>query len=271
MNKTYQIINLDLSLLNDLADTQTEDDVSSQLGGLLYNNLHDHYGGGVFDTFAKKIGSSLVATAADTVKTAGKEVVLGAVASGKKTLDRGRKKGRDMIEQIRERSPSLSPLARKVAQKGKDMAQQGIQRGKAMVQQGKQTAQTGMRQFIGKASNSATSSDENPDENPDENLDQDSEEDQPQLSSPSPPLYHKEKNPARSHKKSELHKSQQLAKPVVDTRSFLDGEIDTSPLPSPLPDHKKTIKGIQKLLGLTPTEAESIFNMSNAFKGEHNY
>jgi len=224
MNKTYQIINLDLSLLNDLTDTQTEERASLQLGGLLYNDLHDHYGGNFIGSLIKGAANLTKGAVVDTAKEAVKKAAEGAVASGKNTLNRGRQMGTNAIGKMRERSRSLSrslsPKLKEGMTRVKDTVKKGIERGQEMAQQGKQKAKE-LRQFIGKASDSATSSDEKPDS------DQYSEEDQQQLS----PRDH---NKIARNKKKQLESQtgqnkipQRFSGKVVDSEEVADLEAAT--------------------------------------------
>jgi len=148
MNKTYQIINLDLSLLNDLTDTHTND-VSLPLSGLLYNDLHDHYSGGA-GGFLGKLASGVAKITQGAVVQAAQGAVEkaaeGVVASGKNTIDRGRNKVRKTAGQIRDTGRSLSPRVQ-------EMVKTGIQSGKNKIKDMVQ--------------NVAEKSDQDYDENPD--------------------------------------------------------------------------------------------------------
>jgi hypothetical protein len=194
MNKTYQIINLDLSLLNDLTDTHTND-VSLPLSGLLYNDLHDHYSGGA-GSFLGKLASGVAKITQGAVVQAAQGAVEkaaeGVVASGKNTIDRGRNKAREMAGQIRDTSRSLSPRVQ-------EMVKTGIQSGKNKIK--------------GMVQNVAGKSDQDYDENPDSDQEA-SPNEQPQ------------QRTARSHNKSTPHKLRKMAVDLSNSATSSNGEIE---------------------------------------------
>ena len=107
LSKPLQTIKLDLSLLNDLTDTDTHTyDVSLPLSGLLYNDSHDHYGGNFLGDMATKLAK----TASTAAKGAATDFAKDALTRGRDLSVSPIKRGKETLGNLRR---SISPkLAR---------------------------------------------------------------------------------------------------------------------------------------------------------------
>ena len=109
LSKPLQTIKLDLSSLNDLTDTDTHTyDVSLPLSGLLYNDLHDHYGGNFLGDMAKKLATSVAETASTAAKGAATDFAKDALTRGRDLSVSPIKLGKKAFGNLRSISPKLA-------------------------------------------------------------------------------------------------------------------------------------------------------------------